>query len=87
MQLDVVEQHPLVSPQAVSSISFALNEDRRRFIVTLPVRTQGAGRVENSFIEDREKTCLTESGDSVYSALLMGCLGPASRFDLLLGIF
>ncbi len=55
-QLDVVEQHPLVNPQAASSTSFALNEDGRRFIVALPVRTQGAGRVENSFIEDGENT-------------------------------
>ncbi len=87
VQLDVVEQHPLVNPQAASSISFALNEDRRRFIVALPVRTQGAGRVGNSFIEDGENTYRAAKGDSVNSELLVFGLGPASRFDLLLGIF
>ena len=86
VQQDVVEQHPLVNPQAASSISFALNEDRRRFIVALPVRTQGAGRVENSFIEDGEKTYRATKGYSVNLALLVCCLSPACRFNLLLRI-
>ena len=87
MQHEFVEQHPLVNPHAASSISFALNEDRRRFIVVLPVRTQGAGRVENSLVEDEENTNRATSGYSVNPALFSCCLGPASRFDLLLGFF
>ena len=76
VQHGVVEQHPLASPQAASSISFALNEDRRMFIVALPVRTQGAGRVENSFIEVRENTCRATQGWS--SQLSVTCLLSAS---------
>ena len=59
---EFVEQHPLANPQAASSTSFARNDDRRMFIVALPVRTQGAGRVKNSFIEVWENTCRVTPG-------------------------
>jgi hypothetical protein len=77
-QAGVVEQHPLASPQAASRISFALNEDRRMFIVALPVRTQGAGRVENSFIEVVENTVRASIRAIRLNSMLLfvGCVQP-----------
>lgn len=50
-QQDVFEQHPLASPQAASRTNFARKEDRRKFMVTRPVRTHVAGRLEKPLIK------------------------------------
>jgi hypothetical protein len=83
----VVEQHPLANPQAASSISFARIEDWRKFMVTLPVRTEGAGRVENSFIEIGENTDRTASDELIRATLFLRRLTPADRLNLGLRFF
>ena len=56
-------------------------------MVSLPVRTQGAGRVENSFIEIGENTYRTASDESMRSTLLLRRLIPTDRLDLCLRFF
>lgn len=83
----MVVQHPLASPQAASSINFARKEVGKRFIVTLPVRTQGARRLENSFIEVKENTYRTASDGLMRTTLLLHGLTPADGLDLCLRVF
>lgn len=67
-QEDVFEQHPLASPHAASSTNFAREEDRIKFMVTLPVRTHVAGRLEKPLIEFGETQPDTVHWSTSYDA-------------------